>query len=41
LKLKEDVIFWVTVRNEKKLVTLSNMSINQGNCKILGLEFNK
>jgi fibrillarin-like pre-rRNA processing protein len=29
LKLKEDVIFWVTVRNEKKLATLSNVSTNQ------------
>ena len=29
MKLKEDVIFWVTVRNEKKLATLSNVSTNQ------------
>ena len=29
MKLKEDAIFWVTVRNEKKLATLSNMSTNQ------------
>ena len=29
MKLKEDVIFWVTIRNEKKLATLSNMSTNQ------------
>jgi len=29
LKLKEDAIFWVTVRNEKKLATLSNMSTNR------------
>ena len=29
MKLKEDVIFWVTVRNEKKLATLSNLSTNQ------------
>ncbi len=29
MKLKEDAIFWVTVRNEKKLATLSNVSTNQ------------
>ena len=29
MKLKEEVIFWVTVRNEKKLATLSNVSTNQ------------
>ena len=29
MKLKEDVIFWVTIRNEKKLATLSNVSTNQ------------
>ena len=29
MKLKEDAIFWVTVRNEKKLATLSNMSTNR------------
>ena len=29
MKLKEDVIFLVTVRNEKKLATLSNVSTNQ------------
>ena len=29
MKLKEEVIFWVTVRNEKKLATLSNLSTNQ------------
>ena len=29
MKLKEEVIFWVTVRNEKKLATLSNVSKNQ------------
>tara|TARA_Y100000310_G_scaffold128325_1_gene127530 strand:- start:144 stop:818 length:675 start_codon:yes stop_codon:yes gene_type:complete len=29
LKLKEEVIFWVTVRNEKKMATLSNVSTNQ------------
>tara|TARA_B100000929_G_scaffold168927_1_gene133775 strand:- start:145 stop:819 length:675 start_codon:yes stop_codon:yes gene_type:complete len=29
LKLKEEVVFWVTVRNEKKLATLSNVSTNQ------------
>ena len=29
MKLKEDVIFWVTVRNQKKLDTLSNVSTNQ------------
>ena len=31
MKLKEDVIFWVTVRNEKKLATLSNVSTTQYN----------
>ncbi len=29
MKLKEEVVFWVTVRNEKKLATLSNVSTNQ------------
>ena len=29
MRLKEEVIFWVTVRNEKKLATLSNVSTNQ------------
>jgi fibrillarin-like pre-rRNA processing protein len=29
LNVKEDTIFWITVKNKKKLATLNNVSVNQ------------